>query len=133
MDMGSEQKVCKQAAPQAASTQNKVSPFYLQVLFRAQHTREYWPHWHYMVCPAASVCHHHLPHFAPSKPLHTNCSVTVQKPLHRSQPSSKNNTGGGDPTDNHIIREESSFSLSKQINSRSLQHLEPSFANSTCC
>lgn len=41
MDMGSAEKVCKQAAPQAASTQNKVSPFYLQVLFRAQHTREY--------------------------------------------------------------------------------------------
>lgn len=54
--------------------------------------------------------------------------LQFQKQLHRPQLSSKNNTGGGDPTDNHIIREESSFSLSKQINSRSLQHLEPSSA-----
>lgn len=54
--------------------------------------------------------------------------LQFQKQLHRPQLSSKNNTGGGDPSDNHIIREESSFSLSKQINSRSLQHLEPSSA-----
>lgn len=38
--------------------------------------------------------------------------LQFQKPLHRPQPSSKNNTG--DPTDNHIIREESSFSLSNR-------------------
>lgn len=63
-----------------------------------------------------------------ANPCMRTALLLFQKQLHRPQLSSKNNTGGGDPTANHIIREEPRFSLSKQINSRFLQHLEPSSA-----
>lgn len=73
-----------------------------------------------------SVCCIRLPaspRFAPSKAAHTKCSGIVSQAIAETITVIKNNTGGSDPTDNHIINGEPIFAQADKQ-----QHLEYCFA-----